>query len=142
MVVRETHMSMTHMGRCALVLLMIAPGLAGCGRSSEFAPSSTPDPAPTPAGIAANSIFPESGATGHETAVEILGAGFQPGVAVTFGTVAASNVVVVDSTTIWARAPVSVAGTVDVVVTNRGGQSATFAHAFTFVSVELPTLKP
>lgn len=133
-------MSMTQMGRCALVLLMV-PGLAGCGGSKVFvpsAPSSVPAPRPPATGFAANSIFPQSGATWHETAVEILGAGFEPGVAVTFGTVAAGNAVVVDSTTIWAEAPGSPAGTVDVVVTNRGGESSTLARAFTFVSAGLP----
>jgi IPT/TIG domain len=133
-------MSMMSPIRRAVGVFMILPGLAGCSRSSEFAPSPTPDPSPTSAAIEAHSMFPESGATWRETAVEILGAGFQPGAAVKFGSAAASNVSVVNSTTIWARAPVSVAGAVDVVVTNRGGQSATLARAFTFLPVELPTL--
>jgi hypothetical protein len=54
-------MSMTHLGRCALVLLMVAPGLAGCGGSKQVvpsAPSSVTAPRPPATGFAVNSIFP------------------------------------------------------------------------------------
>ena len=138
-------MSMTHLGRCALVLVMVAPGLAGCGGSKQVvpsAPSSVTAPRPPATGFAANSIFPTTGGTWRRPSVEILGAGFVPGVAVAFGSAFATEVRVVDSATIWATAPVSAAGNVDVVLINPDGARATLDHAYTFTSVPVPTLTP
>ena len=138
-------MSMTPTGRRAVVLLMILPGLAGCGGSRQVvpsAPSSVTAPQPPPAGLAADSIFPKSGGTWRRTSVEILGAGFLPGVAVAFGSAFANEVRVVDGGTIWATAPVSAAGIVDVVVINLNGARATLHHAYTFTPVPVPTLTP
>ena len=138
-------MSMTPTGRRAVVLLMIMPGLAGCGGSKQFvpsAPSSVTDPRPPSTGLAANSIFPTSGGTWRRTSVEILGAGFLPGVAVAFGSAFANEVRVVASGTIWATAPVSAVGNVDVVVINLDGARATLDHAYTFTAVPVPTLTP
>ncbi len=56
---------------------------------------------------------------------------------VTFGGVAATDVVVVDASTVTAVAPGHVAGLVDVVLTTVGG-SATLADGFTYVAA--PTL--
>jgi hypothetical protein len=72
--------------------------------------------------------------------VEIDGGGFQLRAAVTFGADAATNVRVVDNGTIWAATPPGVVGPVDVVVINPGGDRATLAAAYMYVSVPLPTL--
>jgi hypothetical protein len=139
------NMSMMPRIRRAVVLLMTLPGLAGCGGSKPFvpsAPSSVTAPEPPPTGLAANSIFPTAGGTWRRTNVEILGAGFLPGVAVAFGGAFATEVSVVDSGTIWATAPVSAAGNVDVVVINLDGARATLEHAYTFTPVPVPTLTP
>jgi hypothetical protein len=136
-------MSMMRSIRRAVALLMTLAGLAGCGGSKAFAPSaSSPAPVAPPAAVAlaAASISPTTGGTWRRTAVEILGAGFLPGATVTFGRIFATDVRVVDSGTIWARAPVSAAGNVDVVVINTGGARATLDRAFTFTPVPLPTL--
>jgi IPT/TIG domain len=53
---------------------------------------------------------------------------------VTFGSAAATNVMVVNSTTITAKTPAGSAGavTVTVTVTNSGGQSGNLASGFTY----------
>ena len=51
---------------------------------------------------------------------------------VTFGGTSATDVTVVNSTTITATVPAHVAGTADVVVTNYDGQSATLTNGYTF----------
>ena len=55
------------------------------------------------------------------------------GATVTFGGMAATNVVVVNSTTITATTPAGTAGAVTVTVTNPGGQSGSLASGFTYV---------
>jgi IPT/TIG domain len=139
-------MSMMPSIRRAVVLLMTLAGFAGCGGSKAFAPSA-PSPAPVapPAAvaIAAASISPTTGGTWRRTNVEILGAGFLPRATVTFGRIFATDVRVVDSGTIWAKAPVSAAGTVDVSVANPGeARAAILDHAYTFTTLPLPTLTP
>ncbi len=52
----------------------------------------------------------------------------------TFGGTAATNVVVVNSTTITATTPAGSAGAVTVTVTNSGGQSGSLANGFTYVA--------
>src|SRR6202020_2910766 len=52
---------------------------------------------------------------------------------VTFGTAAATNVAVVNSTTITATTPANSAGAVPVTVTNSGGQSGSLASAFSYI---------
>ena len=56
-----------------------------------------------------NSVTPNSGAIAGGTAVTITGIDFATGATVTFGGVAATNVVVVNSTTITATTPPAVA---------------------------------
>ena len=55
------------------------------------------------------------------------------GATVTFGSTAATNVVVVNGTTITATTPAGSAGAVTVTVTNSSGLSGSLASAFTFV---------
>jgi hypothetical protein len=73
--------------------------------------------------------------------VTIHGTGFLSGATVTMDS-PATNVNVINSTMVAAIAPTHDSGTVDVVVTNPGGQSGRLTGAFTFV-VEPPyTLTP
>ena len=82
-----------------------------------------------------HSVTPNSGAIAGGTAVTITGIDFATGATVTFGGVAATNVVVVNSTTITATTPAgSGAGAVTVTVTNSGGQSGGLASAFAYVA--------
>ena len=64
--------------------------------------------------------LPNSGSTAGGTAVTITGTNFAAGATVTFGGAAATNVVVVNSTTITATTPAGSAGAVTVTVTVSG----------------------
>jgi hypothetical protein len=81
-----------------------------------------------------SSISPTSGTVNGGTAVNITGTGFLAGVAVTFGSNAATNVNVVSSTSITATTPANAAGTVDVTVTNANGQSGTLTGGYTYLN--------
>ena len=81
-----------------------------------------------------SSVAPNSGSTAGGTAVTITGTNFAAGATVTFGGAAATNVVVVNSTTITATTPAGSAGAVTVTVTNRGGQSGSLASGFTYLA--------
>ena len=80
-----------------------------------------------------SSVSPNSGSTAGGTAVTITGTNFAAGATVTFGGTAATNVVVVNSTTITATTPAGSAGAVTVTVTNSNGQSGSLANGFTYV---------
>jgi hypothetical protein len=92
-------------------------------------------PAPTVGG--AN---PNSGLTTGGTAVTITGTGFVSGASVSFGGTTASNITVVDATTITATTPAHAAGAVDIVVTNPDSQSGTLAAGFTYNAPPPPTV--
>jgi hypothetical protein len=83
--------------------------------------------APTVSGVS-----PNSGSTLGGTAVTIAGANFASGATVSFGGKAASNVVVVNTTTITAVTPSHAAGAVTVSVTVNGG-SGSRTSGFTYV---------
>jgi IPT/TIG domain/Abnormal spindle-like microcephaly-assoc'd, ASPM-SPD-2-Hydin/Fibronectin type III domain len=86
-------------------------------------------PAPTVA-----SVSPNSGTTAGGTAVTITGANFVTGATVTFGSAAATSVVVVSGTQITATTPAGSAGAVLVTVSNPGGQSGALAGGFTYIA--------
>ena len=86
-------------------------------------------PPPTLSGIS-----PASGSANGGTAVTITGAGFSAGATVKLGGAAATNVVVVNSTSITASTPAHAAGAVNVVVTNPDSQSGTLAGGYTYTS--------
>jgi hypothetical protein len=81
-----------------------------------------------------SSVSPNSGATAGGTAVTLTGTNFATGATVTFGGVAATNVAVVNSTTITARTPAGSAGAVTVAVTNSNGLGGSLAGAFTYIA--------
>jgi IPT/TIG domain/Bacterial Ig domain len=81
-----------------------------------------------------SSVTPNSGPTTGGTAVTITGANFAAGAKVAFGSVAATNVVVLSGTQITATTPASSAGTTAVTVSNPGGQSGSLPGAFTYIA--------
>ena len=89
---------------------------------------------PTPPPPLASSILPASGPTTGGTAVTITGTNFRAGSTVTFGGAPATNVVVLNSTTITATTPAGVPGTVDVVIT-AGAAATSLAGGFAYVLI-------
>jgi len=77
-------------------------------------------------------LAPTSGPVG--TSVTITGTNFATGATVTFGSTAATNVVVVSATQITATTPAGSAGAVTVTVTNSAGLSGSLANAFTYTN--------
>jgi hypothetical protein len=68
-------------------------------------------------------VSPAHGPAMGGTTVTVNGTNFLPGLTVTFGAVAASNVTVVSPTQLIATAPPQAPGTVDIIVQTAGGQS-------------------
>ena len=77
-------------------------------------------------------VSPASGPIAGGTPLTLTGQNFGSAATVTFGGAAATSVVVVSATTITANTPPHAQGSVNVVVTNPDGQSATLANGFTF----------
>ena len=74
---------------------------------------------------AVTGVNPITGSGSGGTQVTITGTGFTAATLVDFGTIAATNLVVVSPTEITATSPASTAAAVDVTVTGPGGVSAT-----------------
>ena len=91
--------------------------------------------APTVTGVS-----PSSGSINGGTSVTITGTKFAGGATVTFGGVAATNVVVASDTRITATAPAHPAGAVNVVVTNPNGDSGVLAQGFTYTAPPVPVI--
>ena len=87
-------------------------------------------------------MTPNTGPTAGGTSVTITGTNFSAGSTVKFGTVAATGVTVVGTTSITATSPAESAGTVDVIVTAAGGPSAVNqpADQFTYSVPPAPTV--
>ena len=82
-----------------------------------------------------SSIAPTSGTTAGGTEVTITGTNFATGATVSIGGVAATGVMVVNSTTITATTGAHAAGTVNVVVTNSDTLTGTLTNGFTYASL-------
>jgi len=80
------------------------------------------------------SIAPNSGSAAGGTSIVISGTGFTEGATVRIGGVPATSVQVVSSSRISAVTANHLSGSVDVVVTNADGRSATLLGGFTYVS--------
>jgi hypothetical protein len=96
---------------------------------------------PSRLGPAVTSVSPGAGASEIATSVRIDGSRFLPGATVTMDG-AATDVVVVNSTTITATTPTHVAGVVAVVVTNPDGRSSSLPGAFTFADLAVTSVAP
>ena len=81
------------------------------------------------------SVAPTSGPAAGGQAITITGTGFRVGATVTIGGVPATNVTVVDATTLTATTPSHAGGAADVVVTNDDSQAATLSAAYTYSSL-------
>ena len=81
-----------------------------------------------------STFTPLYGRTAGGTNVTITGVGFQNGATVKFGTTAATNVVVTNSTSIAATAPAHAAGSVTLQVANPNGTSNTSSANFTYLA--------
>lgn len=117
----------------ATVIVCTTPaGTAGAASVAVTTPSGTTSsnlftyvqPPPTVTGTSANGISPARGSTLGGTLVTVTGTGFTGAGGVTIGGVPATNVTVIDSTTLTCIAPPGSVGTVSVVVTTVGGTNA------------------
>ena len=97
----------------------------GIGHTTYFALTNTPS---VPTIVA---VSPSSGSIDGGTAT-ITGTAFVSGATVKFGSTAATNVIVVNATTITVKVPAHAAGTVDIVVRNTDGGTATLAGGYLY----------
>lgn len=81
-----------------------------------------------------SSVTPASGTTAGGDSVVISGTHFTPGMTVKFGGTNATNISVVNDTTITATTPAGTRGAVDVVVANTFTQSGTLTNGFQYLS--------
>ncbi|MBI2839967.1 MAG: IPT/TIG domain-containing protein [Acidobacteria bacterium] len=81
-----------------------------------------------------SSVTPDHGPTAGNTQVEIKGAGFANGAAVTFGGTPGTSVTVVDCNTLRVRTPAHAAGRVGVTVTNPGAQAASLGSGYQYMA--------
>ncbi len=95
--------------------------------------SSSPTSPTTASAVSVTAIEPAVGPVIGTTRVQISGTGFQLGATVTVGQAVATNVTVVNSTTITATTSLHAAGIVDVVVTNPGGTSSRLSGGYTYL---------
>ena len=107
-----------------MLFILNSSGVPSLAQMVQLLP--TVQPVPT-----VSSVVPNKGPTAGGTAVSITGTNFAAGATVTFGGTAATNVVVVNSTTITATTPAHAAGAVTVTVTV-GVQSGSLANGFTY----------
>jgi hypothetical protein len=91
--------------------------------------------APTVTGIS-----PSSGSINGGTSVTISGTKFANGATVSFGGVAATNVIVVSDIRITATTPPHTAGAVSVLVTNPNGDTGVLAQGFTYIAPPMPII--
>jgi photosystem II stability/assembly factor-like uncharacterized protein len=102
------------------------------GQSGTLVNGFTYVPAPT-----VTSVTPNAGPLAGGTPVTITGTNFQAGATTTFGGASATNVVMVNSTTVTALTPAHAAGSVSVTVTNPDGQSGSRSPGFTYLLGDL-----
>lgn len=107
------------------------------GQTGTLTGGFTYDPAPAPT---VSAVSPSSGPSTGGTSITVTGTGFGAGATVVIGGTDATNVSVVNATTVTATTPAHAAGTVDVVVRNADGQSGTKAGGFTFNPAPAPTV--
>ncbi len=120
--------------RLVVTILFTLVGTSlGC-QGAPVAPTPEPTPAVPTLPVAVSAISPARGLTGDP--VTVAGTGFLPGASLTLDGVAAITTRI-SSRSISAITPAHSAGTVDVVVTNTDGQSATLPGGYTFEFVSL-----
>ncbi len=90
-------------------------------------------------GATVTSVSPASGSSVGGVPVTITGTNFAAGATVSFGVGTATQVVVVNPTTITAVTPPYVGGNVSVTVTNHAGDRGSLANGFAYIANPLPT---
>jgi len=107
----------------------------GCGSDSRQMPTG-----PTsPIALTVNGISPNSGSPAGGTLVSISGYGFMSGTTVTFGG-SAITVTYVNSQYLTATTPARAAGSVDVLVTNPGGETSRLPGGYTYIGIPPPSI--
>jgi hypothetical protein len=86
-----------------------------------------------------SSVFPTAGPIAGGTAVALAGNGFEAGVGVTIGGIAATGCIVSSATNINCTTPAGTAGAKDVVVT-KGASTSTLAGGFSYVASAVVTI--
>ncbi|ATB33021.1 IPT/TIG domain-containing protein [Melittangium boletus] len=86
------------------------------------------------------SVNPNTGVSSGGEPFTLRGGYFAPGATVSMGGASATSITVVDSTTLTGSTPAHAPGTVDVVVRNPDGQTATLGGAFTYSLSPAPTV--
>ena len=109
------------------VIFVAEYGLGGSPGVSALVPSGVVNE-----DVDVTGINPTSGPTDGGTAVTISGTNFASGASVVFDGILASNVSVVNSSTITATTPAHSESTVSITVTNLDGESDTLPNAFTY----------
>ena len=129
---------MTNNTRTGLMVLMLVPGLSGCGGSGVASGPSAPSPVPPSVSPPPPSntpviatIVPNAGSTRGEGWATITGTGFERGARVTLDGLSVGSFVQ-DATTMTFWTIAHAAGTFDVVVTNPGGLAARLARGYTY----------
>ena len=129
-----TIMATSPAGNGVLNVTVVTPaGTSPASHANEFTYTAVAAPSIT-------GLSPTSGPAAGGTPVTITGTGFTGATQVEFGTIAATNLVVVNGSTITVDSPPGT-GVVDVTVTTPGGTSANSeADQFTFTAVTAPTV--
>jgi hypothetical protein len=96
---------------------------------------------PSSTSVQVTGISPSTGSTFGGTAVTITGANFTQGATVMLGGIAATDVAVVNATTLTATTAPHAAGAADVAVTS-GGRTGMLARAYTFVTPSVASNTP
>lgn len=102
------------------------------GQTATRTAAFTYEAPPPPPAVTLDIINPNTGTTAGGTAVTLTGSQFLAGATVSFGGAVATNVVVVNSTTITCTTPPHASGAVDVVL-DTNGQTATLLSGFTYI---------
>ena len=116
------------------ILALVAAGvlMAGCPGSPTNPSSATPR---------ITGVSPASGTTFGGTVVSIIGSNLGVNTRVTFGGTAATDLTVVDTSTVTVKTPIHATGTVDVAASN-GGAAGTLRSAFQFVAPSVSNTPP
>ncbi len=129
---REDGLAIDQIVLSPLTYLHNSPG--ALKNDNTILPESGNPPPPPQQPPTVTSVSPNSGTTAGGTSVNISGTNFSSGATITFGGGAATNVSVVNATTINAVTPAHAAGAVNVVVTNSNGLSGTLTSGFTYTA--------
>jgi hypothetical protein len=127
-VVDDTHIQVTSPPHAVGAVDVVVQGSVACGGDETFPDGFTYVAATAPTITA---MVPDNGPETGGTNVTITGTGFTGATGVTFDGIPATNVVVVNSTTITATSPAHAPGLVGVVVQHPGGNSGPFDFTYT-----------